>query len=276
MEVSETDLLSFLKTIEVLKLYLKEIVIVGGWVPLLYRRYGHIPSRHPSVRTMDIDVAVPRHLEERGRPTIDELLSSAGYEVRIYGSDISVVKYELVFPVAEVEFLTPEIGRPGKAGIAVQSGLTAQALRYLQILLENTEEIEVNDTVSGLDFSLVVRVPSPGAFVYQKGLTLSRRHSKIAKDLYYMFDLLDSSAELRNSIPVQINSLRLQYAAKWFRTFIGNLNRYFPELGAEGPALVAMQYSGPMPTETFRNYAHRVFRDFIIALGEATAQRGDI
>lgn len=69
MEVSETDLLSLLRTMDVLKTYLREIVIVGGWVPFLYRRYGHIPSRHPSVRTMDIDVAVPGRLEELGRPT---------------------------------------------------------------------------------------------------------------------------------------------------------------------------------------------------------------
>lgn len=275
MEVSETDLLAFLKTIEVLKPYLKEIVIVGGWVPLLYRRYGRIPSRHPSVRTMDIDVAVPRHLEERRRPTIDELLSSAGYQVRVHGLDISIVKYELEFPVAEIEFLTPEVGRPGKATITVQRGLTAQALRYLQILLENTKDIEINDTVSGLDVSLVVRVPSPSAFVYQKGLTLSSRHSKVSKDLYYIFDLLDSSTELRDSILAEINSLRSRYAAKWFRSFIRNLNRYFPELGAEGPALVAMQYSGPMPTETFRNYAHHTFRNFIQALQQIKAQSDD-
>lgn len=198
---------------------------------------------------------------------IDELLSNAGYKARIYGSDISVVKYELAAPVAEIEFLTPEVGRPGKAAITVQSGLTVQTLRYLQILLENTKDIEVNDTVSGLDYNLVVRVPSPGAFIYQKGLTLSSRHSKVSKDLYYIFDLLDSSAELRNSILAEINRLRSQYAARWFHSFIRNLNRHFPESGAAGPALVAMQYSGPMPIDTFRNYTRRIFRDFLQALG---------
>ena len=275
MEVSKTDLLSLLKTLEVLKLYLKEIVIVGGWVPFLYRRYGHMPSRHPSIRTMDIDVAVPRRLEERGRPTIDELLSCAGYKVRIYGSDISVVKYELTAPVIEIEFLTPEVGRPGRPSTLVQRGLTAQALRYLQILLENTKEIEINDTLSGADVNLVVRVPSPGAFIYQKGLTLPRRHSKVSKDLYYIFDLLDSSTESRDSILVEINSLQSQYAARWFRNFLRNLDKYFPEVGAEGPVLVAAQYNGHLPIETFRNYAHRVFRDFIRTLQGNAAQRGD-
>lgn len=272
MEASKADLLSLLKAIEVLAPYLDEIVIVGGWVPFLYRRYGQMPSRHPSLRTMDIDVVVPRHVEERGRPTINELLSSAGYEARVYGSDVPVVKYELTSPVTEIEFLMPQVGRPSKAALAVQHGLTAQALRYLQILLENTKKIEINDTIYGSDISLVVRVPSPGAFIYQKGLTLSRRHSKVSKDLYYIFNLLDSSRELRDSIPVEINSLQSQYAARWFRSFIRNLNKYFPESGAEGPALVATQYSGPMPAETFRNYAYRTFRDFIQALREIAAR----
>lgn len=272
MEVSETDLLSLLKTIEVLKPYLEEIVIVGGWVPFLYRAYGQMPFRHPSVRTMDIDVAVPRRLKERERPTIDELLSSAGYKV-VHGLDASIVKYELLSPVAEIEFLTPEVGRPGGATITVQRGLNAQALRYLQILLENTKEIEINDTVSGLGFSLVVKVPSPGAFVYQKGLTLSRRHSKASKDLYYIFDLLDSSTEVWDLILAEIRSLRSRYGGRWFRGFIGNLSKYFPESGAEGPALVTMQYSGPMRRDTFQNYAHRTFRNFIQVLQESEPPR---
>ena len=272
MEASKTDLLSLLKAIEVLAPYLDEIVIVGGWVPFLYNRYGQMPSPHPLLRTMDIDVVVPRHVEERGRPTIDELLSRAGYEARIYGSDVSVVKYELTSPVTETEFLTPEVGKPGKAALAVQRGLTAQALRYLQILLENTKKIKINDTTYGSDISLVVTVPSPGAFIYQKGLTLSRRHSKVSKDLYYIFSFVDSSGGLRDSILTEINSLRSRYAARWFRSFIRNLNDYFPESDGAGPALVATQYSGPMPAETFRNYAYRTFRDFIQALREIAAR----
>lgn len=235
-----------------------------------------MPSPHPLLRTMDIDVVVPRHVEERGRPTIDELLSHAGYEAHIYGSDVPVVKYELTSPVTEIEFLTPEVGKPGKAALAVQRGLTAQALRYLQILLENTKKIKINDTIYGSDISLVVTVPSPGAFIYQKGLTLSpssrRPSTKVSKDLYYIFSFVDSCKELRDSIPAEINSLQSRYAARWFRSFISNLNKYFPESGGEGPALVATQYSGHMPAETFRNYAYRTFRDFIQALQEIAAR----
>lgn len=276
MEASKTDLPSLLNAIKVLSPYLDEIVIVGGWVPCLYHRYGQMPSPHPLLRTMDIDVVVPRHVEEHERPTIDELLSRAGYQARISGLDVPVVKYELASPDIKIEFLTPEIGRPGKAALVVQRGLTAQALRYLQILLENTKKIEINDTIEGSDTSLVVTVPSPGAFIYQKGLTLSpssrRSSAKVEKDLYYIFSFVDSSRALRDSIPAEINSLQSRYAAKWFRSFIKNLNDYFPESGGEGPYRVAKLYTGHMPVETFRNYAHRTFRDFIQALQEIAAR----
>jgi len=263
VEVRETDVMSLLITLDVLKPYLNEIVVVGGWVPFLHRKYGGLPSRHPAIRTVDIDLVVPRKLDECGRPTIDELRSRAGYVVHIYGSEISAVKYELAFPPAELEFLTPEVGRPGRASLMVQHGLTAQALRYLQILLENTAEIHISETLRNLTVDLVARLPSPGAFVYQKGLALSRRHSSVPKDLYYILDFLDSSIELRDSILTDIDSLRGRYATSWFRTFLRNLERYFPEQNAVGPALVATQYEGPMPVATFRNYAHRIFRHLI-------------
>jgi hypothetical protein len=276
VEESKTDLLSLFRAIEVLAPYLDEIVIVGGWVPFLYHKYGQMPSPHPLPRTMDIDIVVPRHVENRGRPTIDELLVRAEYKTRIYGSDVPIVKYELTSPVTEIEFLTPEIGKPGKAALTVQRGLTAQALRYLQILLENTKKIKISDTIYGSDISSVVTVPLPGAFIYQKGLTLSpssRRTSlKVSKDLYYIFNFVDSSRDLRDSIPAEINSVRSHYAANWFRSFMKNLNDYFPESGGEGPALVATQYSGHMPAEAFRNYAHRTFRDFIQTLQEIAAR----
>ena len=270
MRRDRTDPLSLFRVLKVLSPYLDEIVVVGGWVPFLYDRYGQMPSPHPLPRTIDIDVAVPRHIKRHGRPTIDELLLQAGYQARVSSSDIPAVMYELDSPAAEIEFLTPEIGKPGKVVVGVQRGLNAQALRYLQILLENTRKTEIKDTTGGSIIDLAVNVPSPGAFVYQKGLTLSRGShrspDKVSKDLYYIFRFLDSSGELRRSIPAEISSLRSRYHPRWFRTFIGNLNDYFPESDGDGPALVAAQYAGEMPTETFRNYAHHTFRNFIQAL----------
>lgn len=276
MEDSRTDLLPLIKAMQVLEPYLDEIVLVGGWVPLLYGRYGHTTSPHPLLRTMDIDIVVPGCLEDRGRPTIDQLLSCAGYESRVHPLEDGLVKYELTSPFAEIEFLTPEIGRAGSATRRVQHGLTAQALRYLEILLENTVKIRIDDTVCGSHISLAVTVPSPAAFIYQKGLTLSpgssRETYKVAKDLYYILGIVDCPDNVRDSITAEICSFRSRYPARWFDRFARNLIAYFPESAGEGAALVTTQYSGSMPASTFRNYAHRVFRDFIQGISEGSAR----
>ena len=263
MEVSESELLSLLRTLDTLKPYHEEIVVVGGWVPFIYRKYGNMPARHPSVRTTDIDIAVPLQVPDKGRPTVDNLLSKAGYKAQIFGSYGSVVKYVLATPPTEIEFITPEIGKAGEPSIVVQSGLRAQALRYVQILLENTRQIAINDSISGVNVSSLIRVPSPAAFIFQKALSLPQRRLKAAKDLYYIFDLLDSTTEMQSLIPAEIRLLQAQYASKWFRSAIRNLESYFPESGGKGPALVATQYTGAMNIEVFRNYTQRIFRDLI-------------
>ena len=265
MDVSESDLVSLLKTLDTLKPYLEDIVIVGGWVPYLYRKYGAIPARHPSVRTGDIDIAVPNVVPDKGRTTIDELLSGAGYTTRIYGSNSGAVKYELDTPPTEIEFITPEIGKPKEESIAVQSGLLAQPLRYLGILLDSTRQITITERLADLDFTAAVKVPTPAAFVFQKTLTspLRRDKNKEAKDLYYIFDLLDSTPETRSQIPAEIKALVGNYPVTWFKTAISNLQKYFPKSGGEGPILVATQYSGQMNSETFLNYVQRIFNDMI-------------
>jgi len=133
----------------------------------------------------------------------------------------------------------------------------------VQILLDNSRQIAINYSISGVNVSSLIRVPSPAAFIFQKALTLPQRRLKAAKDLYYIFDLLDSTREMQSLIPAEIRLLQAQYVSKWFRSAIRNLERYFPESNGEGPALVATQYTGTMNAETFRNYTRRIFRDLI-------------
>lgn len=267
-------LASLLTTLRALEPYLDDVVVVGGWVPTLYRRYGGVPARHPALLTRDIDVAVPATLPRRGRPSVDQLLCRAGYEPRVLGSEMgAVTKYELQSPTTEVEFLVPEVGPPGPPSRAVQEGLTAQALRYLSVLLENTQRVQVRDSLEGLNVELTVCVPSPAAFVYQKGLTLQYRRGRVAKDLYYIFDFLDSHDDLRTSILTGIAELRSSCPDPWFGTFVRNLERYFEEERAEGSFLVGSQYAGSMEKATLRLYARRVFTEFLRDLREIAGEQ---
>lgn len=266
MDVPTAHLEALFRALRTLEPYRDDIVICGGWVPTLYRRYGSVQLRQPGLLTRDVDIAVPNSLPTSGRPGVDRLLSDAGYGVRMLGSNTPpVTKYELASPPTEIEFLTPEVGRPGNPCRAVQEGLTAQALRYVSILLDNTRQIEIKDDSTGTPFDLVVRVPSPAAFVYQKGLTIKGRGSKAAKDLYYMFEFIDSP-DLRDDILSELGGLRKRHPKRWFSTFRNTLGEYFPDQPGEGAILVLSQYSGPMPSETFRLYAQRTFKDFITEL----------
>lgn len=47
-----------------LELYLDDIVVVGGWVPHLYEVFEPPDDGAVSLRTRDVDIAVPRDLRE--------------------------------------------------------------------------------------------------------------------------------------------------------------------------------------------------------------------
>jgi hypothetical protein len=64
--------------LRVLRPYLDDIVVAGGWVPYLYA--AHVPPSDEAValKTRDLDLAVPREVPEREK-TIDQLLSDADF-----------------------------------------------------------------------------------------------------------------------------------------------------------------------------------------------------
>lgn len=71
--------------------YLPDLVLIGGWVPHLYRRYGPFPEWRGALSfTAELDVLVPRHLPRRERPSLPEVLAAAGFE-QAPGSEVNAV-----------------------------------------------------------------------------------------------------------------------------------------------------------------------------------------
>lgn len=57
-----------------LRPYLPDLVVIGGWVPYLYRAYGGFRRWNGRVTlTREVDVLVERPLPTSGRPTLQEL-----------------------------------------------------------------------------------------------------------------------------------------------------------------------------------------------------------
>jgi len=255
------------RTLMVLEDYLPDIVISGGWVPYIYNRYvaAHPPAE--PVRTHDLDLVVPERFPPKGRRPIDQLLLEAGFtQVLTSHAAPPVCKYfyENEGLEIEIEFLTRLKGPEQMVTKTVQKGLSAQALRYVEILQENAFPVAIRvDLADGKKVTLTPNVPRPAAYIFQKGLIFTGRKRKKAKDLYYIYDLLDHYPEFHEEIIVDFQTFKTRYPGGWMRTFVKNLERYFQSPASEGPILVEEQYQGPMAREVFRNRVHRVFKDFL-------------
>jgi hypothetical protein len=167
-----------------------------------------------------------------------------------------------------IEFLAPLTGRRQQATIQIQDGVTAQALRYLNILLENTFEVRVSAEAAASPVGeLTVRIPIPGAYVFHRGLIhpggTSRRRGK---DLYYIFETWASLPVLRDRIPTEIAQIRAQYPLTWYLRFRSNLENLFSSPAAEGVLLVFEQYEAQEPTDIAHQRIYQAFRALLGSL----------
>ena len=262
----------FLKTLWIIRDYLSEIVIGGGWVPLIYYHYLLADKSREPIRTKDIDLMVKLKLPVIGSKTIDELLVEAGFRPNFKSRETPpVICYEgnIDGHEVEIEFLTHQRGAKEDVVIEVQKGLSAQSLRFISIPLTNVIEVEIDDIPVGDGSStLKVKIPSPEAYIFHKGLVFSRRweQQKKAKDLYYIFDILANCLELRESIIKGLKELKKGYTP-WFRRFIKNLEVNFSNVTSDGVMLVFTQRpAGAFPNlndEQFKQYVLGVFTEFI-------------
>ena len=70
---------ALLKLLWSIREYLSEIVIIGGWVPHLYRQYGGFSAWSAELSfTYEMDVLVDRSLPPRDRAPLAKLLEAAG------------------------------------------------------------------------------------------------------------------------------------------------------------------------------------------------------
>jgi hypothetical protein len=269
----------FLKAIWILRDYLSVIVVGGGWVPLIYYHYLVADKSKEPIKTRDIDLLVNVHIPVLGGKTVDRLLLEAGLKPVFRSSDTPpVIHYEGTIDgeEVEIEFLTAQRGARDDVVLEVQKGLHAEALRFVSIPIDHAIEVTIDDfQIEGKHQPFTVKVPSPEAYVFHKGLIFERRKDKgkRAKDLYYIFDILANCPELRGRIIQGLNGFEKQYAS-WFSRFIRNLEIYFSELTADGVEMVSSQRpAGAFPKltkEQFRQYVLGTFQELL-----EDVQKGD-
>lgn len=262
----------FLKTLWILRDYLSMIVIGGGWVPLLYYHYLLADKSKEPIRTRDIDLLVDVHLPLIGDKTVDQLLLEDGFEPKFKSSDTPpVIHYEGTIDghEVEIEFLTDQRGAKDDVVIEVQKGLHAEALRFISIPINHVIEVTIDDFQIREEYHpLRVKVPSPAAYIFHKGLIFKRRKDKQkkAKDLYYIFDILANCPELREQIIKGLYGFEKEYSS-WFSRFMKDLKKNFSDLTSDEIIMVSSQRPAAafpeLTDEQFRQYVLGIFQQFI-------------
>lgn len=204
------DFAEFARLITALQRWLGQLVLVGGWAHRLHRFHELAkPPAHLPLRTRDADLAFSTDAALPG--DLRTALRDAGFTEELFGDDVPpATHYRLGAGDAGfyAEFLTPLHGSGVKRGgapdaTASKAGVTAQKMRYLELLLVYPWAVRVGPglgvpVATGVD----VRVPNPTSFIVQKLLIHSDRPpSKKAQDVLYIHDTLElfgaSLGELR-------------------------------------------------------------------------------
>lgn len=200
------------------------IVIGGGFALFIYKLYLADPKlENLPVGTRDIDSLIPRRVPEISKKNIAKYLNEAGFTHVFKDVDIpateSFVK-EIDGVEVEIEFLTDSATRNDKNKNVVIAGIVAQPLSYLTLSLQTTMEFRTYSEEVG-------KVVSPGAWIFHKGLTFTRRKSssKMLKDLYGIWYVATQLGDLSDQALAEFAFLSRQHP-KWQQTFRKQLSNW--------------------------------------------------
>ena len=257
------------------------MVIAGGWVPYLYAAHERPSGEAVALKTRDLDVAVSREVPEREKP-IDQLLSEAGFTCEFRSLETPPVTAYVATHAGqevEIEFITSARGAGGRGVRNVQNGLTAQALRYVDLLLEHKWFLLL-DTISDGELEGRVWLPTPAAFVFHKGLVFKERTDSLKreKDLYYIFYVLDGFRSWHDWIRGEMPRLAAA-SPTWFRRCLRDLGMAFEAPASAGVDALLNQRPGTayqsMDDDQFRQYAWSVLQGLLEMMREGLVLRPD-
>lgn len=166
---------------------------------------------------------IPRRVPEISKKNIAKHLNEAGFIHVFKDVDIpateSFVK-EIDGVEVEIEFLTDSATRDDKNKNVMIAGVVAQPLSYLTLSLQTTMEFRTYSGEMG-------KVVSPGAWIFHKGLTFTRRKSasKMLKDLYGIWYVITQLGDFSDQALVEFSFLSQQHP-KWFKTFQKQLSNW--------------------------------------------------
>lgn len=170
---------------------LDHLIIVGSWCLHFYKSYFDDYEYFSTIKTRDIDFYIPTPLKFKRKIDFNEIVKDLGFVMNLRGEE-GFISFEN--PYLIIEFLVAEKGRGSSKPVEIkQLGINAQALRYLNILSDNTTTVKYK----GIDLN----VPTPWCFALHKLLISSRRKTNEKREndrsqaIKLLNDLLDHNKE---------------------------------------------------------------------------------
>jgi len=161
---------------------LKDVILIGSWCIPFYQSYFSGTKYYSTIRTRDIDFLIPHPRNIRAKVDIPGLLKDLGFIIGYKGAK-GYIKLE--HPDLVVEFLSPERGKGTDKPIPIPKlGVNAVALRFLNMLTENTIKITIEN--------FEVWLSHPVNFALHKLIIFQRRlkEDKAAKDRNAAIEIL--------------------------------------------------------------------------------------
>lgn len=170
--MKDTDLLKFIKLLSDNDL-LQHVILVGSWAEYIYKKTDVLPEGYdPLIRTRDVDFL----LKNMRKPTPPvSLIALAREEGYLVNEDRLNNTTKFLKNDFEVEFLIEQKGAGTMPTLYTNLGVTAQALRHMNILSSNTMNVRY------LEFDITL--PCPEAYAIHKIIINSERKRKAEKDL---------------------------------------------------------------------------------------------
>jgi hypothetical protein len=197
---AERDDEKFAQFVDALGPYVARVVIVGGWAHRLFRHHPLAQTLpYAPLMTRDTDVALQTGIA-LDEENVRERLLSRGFHEEFLGDDRPpVTHYHLGVDDAGfyVEFLTPLVGsefrRDDTRDVTTTiAGITAQKLRYLEVLLTVPWCVPLDLGRSVGQAPAIVNIANPVSYIVQKLLVSGKRKpSERAKDVLYIHDTLE-------------------------------------------------------------------------------------
>ena len=192
---------------------LKNMILVGSWCMPFYKDYFSGVAYSPSMKTRDIDFMIPKPGAIRSKVDLIEIMKDLGFIRGFRGQEGYIV---LEHPELAIEFLVPEKSRGTDKPVQLpQLGLNAQALRFLELLAQ--------DTVNVREEGISITLPHPANFALHKLIVAQRRRQKdkAEKDREAGLKILKALTEQKEER--QIKKVFDSVPLKWQKTILAEL-----------------------------------------------------